>query len=265
MNYIFKNLDEIIDRIKAYTNVIVLFDYDGTLTPIVDIPEKAFLNNERRKILRELSKKKRFSIGIISGRALSDIKSRVSIDNIIYAGNHGLEIEGPSLAFIHPLTDEVKSTIRIINAVLNKTMGAIKGTIVEDKGLTLSVHYRQVKDDKKQNEVKTVFEKVTGVANMLGKINITSGKKIYEVRPPINWHKGKAVELIIKDYQKGKQNPLVIYAGDDLTDEDAFKALKKFEGISIYIGAVNPESSADYYLKSPDELYKFIEKLLILE
>jgi trehalose 6-phosphate phosphatase len=265
MLYVFDELDTIISRIKSNRNVLLLFDYDGTLTPIVEEPELAVLSEESRKTLKELAGKKQFTVGIISGRALGDIKSKVAIDNVIYAGNHGLEIEGPGFAFIHPLTDEVKSNLKLINVVLNKTMGAIKGTIVEDKGMTLSVHYRMVQDTDKEKEVKNVFERVIGIARKIGRVNTTSGKKVYEVRPPVQWHKGKAIELIMKDYEKTKNKPLVIYIGDDLTDEDAFKSVKSFDGISVYVGDINPQSDADFYVASPDEVYEFIDKLLILE
>ena len=265
MRHIFNKLSDIVKRIKANRSVLLLFDYDGTLTPIVEEPELAELSDESRKSLKALAGKKQFTIGIISGRAISDIKSKVNIDNIIYAGNHGLEIEGPGLVFIHPITDEIKSTLRLIGMLLRKTMAAITGTMVEDKGLTLSVHYRRVQDKQKEREVKNTFENVTGTARMLGKVDTTSGKKVYEVRPSVQWHKGKAIELIIRDYQKGKTEPLVIYLGDDLTDEDAFKSVKALKGISIYVGGDNPDSGADYYLESTGEVYKFIDKLLILE
>jgi trehalose 6-phosphate phosphatase len=265
MLYVFDELDAIINRIKSSQKVLILFDYDGTLTPIVEEPELAVLSDKSRKVVKALAGKRKFIVGIISGRAISDIKSKVNIDNIIYAGNHGLEIEGPGFAFIHPLTDEIKSNLKLINIVLNKTVGSIKGSIVEDKGITLSVHYRQVEDTDKEKEVKNVFDRVIGIARKLGKVNTTSGKKVYEVRPPVQWHKGKAIELIMKDYEKTRYKPIIIYMGDDLTDEDAFQSLKAFKGISIYVGEDNPDSHADYYLKSSEEVYEFINKLLILK
>jgi trehalose 6-phosphate phosphatase len=265
MQYIFDGLDGILNRIKSSRNVLLLFDYDGTLTPIVDKPELATLSEESRKTIKSLAAKKQFTIGIISGRAIGDIKSKAGIDNIIYAGNHGLEIEGPGFAFIHPLTEEIKSNLKLINIVLNKTMGSIKGTIVEDKGMTLSVHYRMVEDTDEEAEVKNVFDRVIGLARKIGRVNTSRGKKVYEVRPPVNWHKGKAVELIMKDYEKEKHKPLLIYMGDDLTDEDAFQSVKEFNGISMFVGEQTSDSRADYYLKSMDEVYDFIDKLLILE
>ena len=265
MRYLFDELDDIFNRIKSSRNVLLLFDYDGTLTPIVDKPEMAILSEESRKAIKSLAAKKKFMVGIISGRAIGDIKSKVNIDNIIYAGNHGLEIEGPGFAFIHPLTDEIRSNLKLINIVLNKTIGTIKGTVVEDKGMTLSVHYRMVDDTDKETEVKNVFERVIGIARKLGKVNTSRGKKVYEVKPPVNWHKGKAVELIMKDYEKEKHKPLLIYMGDDLTDEDAFKSAKEFNGISVFVGGENYDSVSDFYLQSPDEVYDFIDKLLILK
>jgi trehalose 6-phosphate phosphatase len=266
MIYIFNAWEDIINQIRSHTGLILLFDFDGTLTPIVDRPEAATLADDLRSLLKALASKKGMTLGVVSGRALSDLKSKVNILNIIYAGNHGLEIEGPELQFIHPLMQEFKSTMRILSQVMNKTMAKIKGLFIEDKGLTLSVHYRLVESPDKEIEVKNMFERVVGVARMLGKVRTTSGKKVYEVRPAIDWDKGKAIEHVISHYrERGKhiEKALAIYLGDDLTDEDAFKSIAKYRGISIYVGSPDHESSAAYYLNTVDDVKLFMEKLLL--
>jgi trehalose-phosphatase len=122
-------------------------DYDGTLTPIVERPELAKLPEETCKLLQHLTTRPHFTLGIISGRALADLKALVNLKGILYAGNHGFEIEGPGLSFISPIADEIKPLIRILRQVLNMGVSTIKGVLVEDKGVTLSVHYRQVADE----------------------------------------------------------------------------------------------------------------------
>jgi trehalose 6-phosphate phosphatase len=259
MQYVFNTWDYICRRIKRSKQKLLLFDYDGTLTPIVDSPEMANLTLGTKKLLASLVHRPSVKVGIISGRALLDIKDRVGLRGIIYAGNHGFEIEGPDIQFIHPLTEEISSIIRLMSTVLQRAMSSIKGVIVEDKGVTLSVHYRLVDQDK-ITAVNNMFENTVGIANRLGKIKITSGKKVHEVRPAISWNKGNAVNLIFDRVSRPnrKADVLPLYLGDDLTDEDAFKAVNDLDGISILIGEASQQSAAAYYLNSTSEVESFL-------
>src|SRR4030042_1268947 len=109
MQHLFGVWDSIVTRIKSSKQVLLLFDYDGTLTPIVERPELADLHKESRQLLKAIVRKPRFTVGIVSGRALNDLQNRVSIPGIIYAGNHGLEIQGLDLDFVHPIPEEVRT------------------------------------------------------------------------------------------------------------------------------------------------------------
>jgi trehalose 6-phosphate phosphatase len=142
-------------------------------------------------------------------------------------------------------------------------MTPIRGVFVENKGLTISVHYRMVEESKSE-EVSNVFEKVIATARSLGKVRITHGKKVYEVRPPVDWDKGKATSLIIDKFGKKKiRNELLpIFLGDDQTDEDGFKVVEKHNGISIFVGENTDSSAARYYLRSPAEVEEFLGLLL---
>jgi len=263
MQYVFNAWNEIYRRVKQSKTMLLLCDYDGTLTAIEDSPEMAKLTNETRELLSALVHKPGLVIGIISGRALADIRERVSILGIVYAGNHGFEIVGPGVQFIHPLTEEIGSILRMMGAVLERTAGKIRGVLVENKGMTLSVHYRLV-DETQLPKVNSIFENTVDTARKMGKIKTTSGKKVHEIRPAIDWHKGKAVELIVNRYSPAgrKQQALPMYLGDDLTDEDAFKAVNTLGGISILIGDANQASAADYYLNSTSEVNSFLAELL---
>lgn len=263
MQYIFNIWSEIIGRIKQSREILLLCDYDGTLTTIVDSPEKAGLSEETSKILAGLSRKSNMKIGIISGRALTDIKEKVPINGIIFAGNHGFEIEGPGVKFIHPLTEEISSLIHIIGTILARTLGKIPGVLVEDKGVTLSVHYRMV-DEKKLPQLTDILENTVGTARQIGKIKTTFGKKVHEIRPAIDWHKGKAVSFIFENYTHSakKSSVLPIYLGDDLTDEDAFRTVNDLGGISILVSDSGQPSAASYYLNSPSEVNSFLTEML---
>jgi trehalose 6-phosphate phosphatase len=259
MQHVFNEWESLSARVKSSRHLLLLLDFDGTLTPIVERPEAAKLPDRMKIILKSLSQQKTATIGIISGRSLNDLRSKVYLPNIIYAGNHGLEIEGPGISFLHPVAEEIKTTLKVLSAVLKNALRPIDGSFVEDKGLTLSVHYRQVKSPEKEQEVSHAFEKTVGVARMLGRIKTTSGKKVLEIRPPVSWDKGKAILMLLKNYCRGEA--LTIYAGDDLTDEDAFNVLKDRQGISIYVGGDKTASAAKYYLDSTTQVEEFLVKL----
>ena len=263
MQYVFNVWDIIYRKIKASKHRLLLCDYDGTLTDIVDIPEMAILTDDTRRLLTGLIRKPGLMVGIISGRSLPDIKERVNVSGVIYAGNHGFEIEGPGIQFIHPLTEEIRSILRMMGAVLERTVGKIGGVLVENKGMTLSVHYRLV-EECQVPQVNSIFENTVATARKLRKIRTTYGKKVHEIRPAIDWHKGKAVELIVNKYALAsrKKRSLPIYLGDDLTDEDAFKSINTLGGISILIGDAKQASAADYYLNSTSEVHSFLAELL---
>lgn len=252
-------------QLRDARHILLLTDYDGTLTPIVERPELAKLTESTRLVFDALAHLRGFRVGVISGRALADLKDKVGIRGIIYAGNHGMEIEGPGISFVNPLAEEFRPILSIVHYVLSRTVGRIRGVMVEDKGLSLSVHYRLVEEDKTE-EVKNTFHRIAGGAQVLGKIRITSGKKVYEVKPAVAWDKGKATKLLMKRYGKGgrKSGLLPIYLGDDLTDEDGFRVIENYgNGLSVFVGEKGQHSAARYFLKSPAEVAAFLERLLV--
>ncbi len=263
MQHLFSVWQEVARRLKAARHVLLLCDYDGTLTPIVERPDLADLSEKTRQLLQDLARQSNFTVGILSGRALADLRQRVGIENIIYAGNHGLEIEGPGISFINPLAEEMRPVLQLIQQVLNKALSPIRGVFVENKGLSLSIHYRMVEEDK-SDEVHNIFERVIATAHSLGKVIITTGKKVYEVRPPVDWDKGKAISLLIEKYGKPrvKSELLPIFLGDDQTDEDGFKVIERRGGISILVGENITGSAARYFLKSPSEVDEFLSLLI---
>lgn len=262
MQHLFRSWESFSSDIRAVSHILLLSDYDGTLTPIVSRPDEAILSTEVREKLHALAEKPSFSIGIISGRSLSEIKTMVGIEGIYYAGNHGFEIEGPGLRFVSPVARAAQTVIQDLVRQLSIKLGGIKGVIVEDKGLSLSIHYRLVKEGE-ENQVADIFRKVTAPLLSEGKIRVTSGKKVWEVRPPIDWHKGKAVEAIIKELKSllKLEQLLTIYLGDDTTDEDAFMVVHPPQGWSIYVGEENPSSNAGYFLNSTAEVMTFLSRL----
>lgn len=251
--------DELFKSIfKRYGHVLLLLDYDGTLTPIVSRPQKALLDRRTKAILKKLAKKKNMTLGIISGRRLKDIRKLVGIGGIYYAGNHGLEIMGPGIRFAHPLYDKFRKYLKEIKAILLRNAGKIRGALVEDKRVTLSLHYRLVKksDFKK---LRKIFTEACRPYIMKKQIRITSGKKVFETRPCIKWGKGDALRAI-EDLVKGPFKTLTIFMGDDNTDEDAFSVLNEERGVSIFVGR-RKKTKAKFFLRNTEEARGFLGKL----
>lgn len=263
MRYLFDNWDNLKEKLKD-KSILLYLDYDGTLTPIVETPDKAIIPRETKRLLEVLTKKPKCKLAIISGRSLKDLKKMVGIEGIIYVGNHGLEIEGPKMRFKSPTISRSKGIIKQIKQDLSKEVSEIKGAFVEDKGLTLSLHYRLV-DKNEQPRVKNIFDSTLKPYLIRKKVRVTSGKKVFEVRPPVKWDKGKVVLWLLARHHfiLGPANLFVFYIGDDTTDEDAFKALKN-KGLSILVGEPKP-SYAQYYLRTTKEVAKFLERILKLQ
>lgn len=241
-------------------DIFLFLDYDGTLTPIADTPQKAKLSTETKKVLARLAVIPCIKLAIVSGRKIADIKKQIGLRRIIYAGNHGLEIEAAGLKFPTPVSRQTKVVIKNIGEDLKCALSDIKGVLVEDKGLALSVHYRLVKKNNAINKLKTILKNVLEPYLAAGKIKVSKGKKVFEIKPPLEWNKGKAVEWLLKKLQaRREKHTLLIYIGDDTTDEDAFKALRG-KGLSIAVGKPG-KSSASYFLNNTGEVISFLKQI----
>lgn len=248
-------LDEwrkIVNTVRTSPSLFVLLDFDGTLTPIVERPEDAHLPIETRNSLWALAYKPRFKVGVISGRMLDDVKKRVGLEELYYAGNHGLQISGPNLNFIHPEAEKLADNINILSVMLKSALSGVEGVIVENKGFTLSVHYRLTPTKK----ISWLEEKVLQNVSRFQQITVTRGKKVLEVKPAIDWNKGKAAKFLIERVAPGS---IPLYAGDDNTDEDAFLQLR--EGITILVATSFDQTHAKYYLNNTNEIQTFLKRL----
>lgn len=247
MKYFFSEWEKISKKLIKRKKFF-FFDYDGTLTPIVKKPELAKLDSEIKKLLRKISGK--CPTAIISGRPLNEIKKLVGLKNIIYSGNHGLEIEIKGRKIIQDVPLESKKEIHRIKNKLRKEIKKIDGAFLEDKGLTLSIHWRLTG----KKYLPKLFAIIRETICNNSRVRLTKGKKVWEIRPNINWDKGRAVNRILS-LLAARYSLLAIYIGDDTTDEDAFKVLKN--GITIRIGE-SKKSKAGYYLKKQSEIKRFL-------
>ncbi|MBI4188643.1 MAG: trehalose-phosphatase [Chloroflexi bacterium] len=266
MQHLFQSWQYFSSDIRAAAHILLLADYDGTLTKTVSRPEDAILPENVRKMLRALAGKEGFSVGIISGRSLAEVKRLVDVAGIYYSGNHGLEIEDSGFHFLHPVASIARAEIKDLDRKLSLMLSSIEGVIIENKGLSLSVHYRLVKESE-EKAVAEIFHRVVSPRVIAGKVRIGSGKKVWEVRPPVDWDKGKAVVTIQQKIKTllGIEEMITIYLGDDNTDEDAFRVTHRPQGWSIFVGDKKASSNADYWLSSVPEVETFLSRLLELK
>jgi len=262
MRYLFahwRNFEQAI----AEKCVLLFLDYDGTLTAIAESPNKALLPKQTRTLLRRLSASSRCKLVIMSGRALRDIKERVGLTNIIYSGNHGLQMWGPGVQPHPPVSPAYKAVLKQIRTRLRKRLSLLKGVLIEDKELSIGLHYRQV-NNAQISFVKTAFHQIAGPFLTSNRIKVTAGKKVLEIMPSGQWNKGKGVLWLLRTCRAARhfQSIVPVYVGDDITDEDAFKALKD-TGPTVFVGPVK-KSYADYYSKSTAEVFQFLERLISL-
>jgi trehalose-phosphatase len=256
------NLDEVKEGIQGQLSARgrchLLLDYDGTLTPIADRPEKAVLSEAAEHVLSKLADIPSIRLTVISGRSLAELIRLLPVPNIILAGNHGLEIKGKGLKYINPEAARQRDLINRLSRQLAKRCAKLPGAIVENKGLTLSLHYRLV-EPKRREEIASGLSDLMSREDATGQLTVRSGKMIYDIRPKVNWDKGQAALWILGSLYGAQwpQRCLTICIGDDVTDEDAFQALKG-KAFTVLVSAKEKQTAADYYLTDPAGVIDFL-------
>jgi trehalose-phosphatase len=183
---------------------------------------------------------------------LDDVREKVGVSNIIYVGNHGLEIENPAGRHKKILASARKGELERITQNLQNSLKEIPGILFEEKGPILSVHYRNVAQ---QFSTKVPQVAEAELRQWRDRWRMASGKMVLEIRPKIDFNKGKAVREILKSFPS--QGLLPIYLGDDQTDVDGFRVLKG-RGISVFVGPVTLPTEADFFLENSDEVQEFL-------
>ncbi len=250
MQPLLEHLPELALVLRAAPKILLFLDFDGTLAPIVEDPSLARLPAGTREALARFASDSRFSLAIISGRALADLRLRVGLENLIYAGNHGLEISGPGMEFIEPTAAERLKALGELSRHLRVRLHHIPGVEVENKVLSASVHFRRAPAASLPEIRQAVVDAVVFEDNPF---QITEGRKVLEIRPRVGWDKGRAVRWIQQTSQQPDALPL--YIGDDSTDEDAFLALP--QGLTINVGKAR-ETSAQYFLERQESVPEFL-------
>lgn len=257
MDNLLKESDEVLSRI-GLRRLILFFDYDGTLAPIVSHPSETNMSDGLRSILQSFSSRKDTIMAFISGRQLKDIMDLAPFDMAYYSGNHGMEIEGPGIKMNIEFTDENQRLISRAKKSLKDVCMRYPHAFLEDKVFSLVLHYRMVQKDKVAN-LKREF--IGAVGHLIGGgLKARQNKKTLELVPEHNTGKGFAVSRILEIAGYDPKKDQAFYFGDDKTDDDAFRSL---DGQSIRVTVGRPTPHADYILKDPEEVEEFLKRLLL--
>ncbi len=192
--------------VQQHGKIVVLSDYDGTLTPIAATPTQAVLSDSTRAVLKRLSRLSSVQVGVISGRSLQDTKRAIGLPGLVYGGNHGLELQGLGLRFLHPEAKQFRPILFPLAGTLRKALAEIPGALVEWKGLTISLHWRQVPPRSHQRFRSIVARHLAPyLAHRL--IRVTHGKRVIELRPPLAWNKGEGIAWLLRHLALSFRSP----------------------------------------------------------
>lgn len=249
------HLRRLVGTVLEANRTLLCTDFDGTLVPICADPDACRLGDELRSTLSSLHRPPRMHVAVVSGRQLADVRLRVGIQALTYAGNHGLEIEGAGLSFRNPGAEACQDLVDTLATALREDIAAFRGTRLEHKGLSLTIHHRQAHPA----VVATIHDAVAATLSRVdgtGRMRTHHGKCVLEIRPDVAWNKGHAVEWLGQQLRCGSERR--IFIGDDETDEDGFAAC--LDGVTIRV-VDSAATTAARYLASQGEATAFLTML----
>lgn len=230
------DVQQAIEALPLDEPLIVLADFDGTLAEFHPNPAAPMLTDVRREWLRDIAAHPLTVVGIVSGRRVPDLRRRAPLaPDGYYAGLHGMEIEQGSRRWQHPDLDRARAHVTALIAELERVAEAFPAAIIEDKAASVAIHVRGVAYEHRGAALAladTCAEPwVAG-----GRLRRLEGSLVIEYLPNVACHKGDAVEWIARDVEDRLGAPgWVLFMGDDVTDEDAFRAITR--GISVLVGS----------------------------
>lgn len=256
--YLLDHLYQISDRINKADEIYLFLDYDGTLVSFENRPQDVVTSQEVKIVITHLLHNKKFTVIIVTGRTLYEIKKLLDIEGLSFAALHGLQINlSNGMNYNWKPMNNLRKILENIKKFAEKKFQNERRIILEDKEFTVALHYRMLNEEKIKDVVDGFIE-IVKAKDTSNKLDILHGSKVVEIRPA-GWNKGKAVELISSNIIS--KNALQIYIGDDTTDEDAFRYINN-QGITIFVSNdTNRSTTAQYWLKDPDDVIKFLKSL----
>jgi trehalose 6-phosphate phosphatase len=244
------------------TRLGIVTDVDGTLSPIVPDPDAAQITQRSRELLQAL-RAHLTVVAVVSGRSAEDVRMRVGLPELTYLGNHGLERWEAGQLTIAPAAAQFRPALEA--ALRDLSPRQVPGMQIEDKGATLSIHYRRTAEPEAvSQQLGPVIREIAARHNL----TFFQGRMVFELRPPIEINKGTAFRSLIRDHNL----EAAIYLGDDTTDVDALQMARQLrQEHSCYcfgLGVVSPgtpeavREAADFLVSGVPGVESFLDWLL---
>ena len=234
-------------------------DFDGTLVALQSDPMACQLTPRQTATIRALAALPGVQITIVSGRSLVDLRNRIGIAGLGYVGNHGLEIATQSHNFVHPGALALTRNLAQWQRTLQDKLQNLPGAWIENKGLSLSIHYRNIPEDYRQ-EFRSALEECTHIIREDRQLLIGDAKQVVEIRPNLPWTKGSAIQVINDSIETDKSKVRRVYFGDDISDEDAFAQWQN--DLTVLVGEADRPTHANHRLADHLGTHRLLEALL---
>ncbi|HMC76513.1 MAG TPA: trehalose-phosphatase [Vicinamibacterales bacterium] len=239
-------------------HLLLLCDFDGTLARFDPDPRAVCLPDGVAAALGTLASSRDCSVGVISGRRLQDVRDRVTVPGELYiAGFHGLEIHAPGESFIHPDASAAAAALHALAARVGPQLAALAGVFIEDKDLSIALHYREASPANRLLAEARLLDAARAEIEA-GRLRVLPGSYVVELMPSTTWHKGSALEWIRTRVEVLHGPVFTVYLGDDVTDEDGFRAVGP-DGIAI--GASDRVREAEFRIDGPAAVEQLLQVL----
>lgn len=226
-------------RIMERPRLLLALGFDGILSPTVPQPSAAALPEDAYALLSKFAASSRTHLAFVSGRTLRDIQTRVGLANVYYVGNHGMEVRGPGVASSDGLAVSCRADLVDAVAFLTRCTKRLAGVVIEDKGLTVTAHWRLASPE----DAAALRQLMEVIVTHHPRLRIFAGEACWELRARASWNKGDALRQILTHLHLTPAD--TIYIGEEFTDEDAFGCLAG--GLSFCVGG-GAQSAARYHL-----------------
>lgn len=244
-------------RRRGSDHLLLLCDFDGTLSEFDPDPNAVYLSDARRGVLARLAARSCCTVGIVSGRRLTDVRARAGdIGDVYIAGFHGLEIEGMQESFVHSDATSAAAALKAVRTRVVPSLRRLPGVFVEDKGLSIALHFRDA-DPAHRVVAQSVFMDAARNGLDTGGFRLLPGSCVVELLPKTSWNKGSAVRWILERVTARVGQVFPVYIGDDVTDADALAAVHP-HGIGI---AASERVAGDASVDGPGEVERLLAAL----
>lgn len=254
-----KGLGELVEELRASARagrrLLLGLDFDGTLAPLTGHPDTARLPARTRRLLARLSRKRALRAAVVSGRSLAGVRDKVGLGGLDYAGNHGLEIRDGRGLWVHPEARRDRPAVQAVARALAPELARFRGAHLENKVWTLSLHAKELAPGVSARALRLLLGRI--VAPHRG-LRIQAGRKVWEVRPRLDWDKGRALLRLAR----GFAGAALLFAGDDSTDEEGFKTLGE-RALSVRVGPAR-RTNAGFILESQEQVDELLAAVDVL-